>query len=168
MLPTPDMTFRPPLVMFKSFLEEIIGAVRPPLPVAAGVAIEAVTVGSARDPIAARPRFDDGKGWGFDDVAFRAPESATVSLSGRLGASPQGFTLGGPASIKSADLKVLMAWLEGAAAQPPGPAQSMTAHRDVTIANDRFFWLSRLSASRRKSKAGWPIPGRRATASRRA
>ena len=30
MLAAPDMTHRPPLVMFKSFLEEIIGTVRPP------------------------------------------------------------------------------------------------------------------------------------------
>ena len=147
MLAAPDMTHRPPLVMFKSFLEEIIGAVRPPLPVAAGVAIEAVTVGGATiQSLHGHVRFDDGKGWGFDDVAFRAPGFTTVSLSGRLGASPQGFTLGGPVSIESADLKVLMAWLEGAAAQPSGPAQSMTAHGDVTIADDRFV-LDRLSAS---------------------
>ena len=95
MLAAPDMTHRPPLVMFKSFLEEIIGAVRPPLPVAAGVAIEAVTVGGATiQSLHGHVRFDDGKGWGFDDVAFRAPGFTTVSLSGRLGASPQGFTLG--------------------------------------------------------------------------
>jgi hypothetical protein len=147
MLAAPDVTHRPPLVMFKSFLEEFIAAVRPPLPVAAGVAIEAVTVGGATiQSLHGHVRFDGSKGWGLDDFAFRAPGFSAVSLSGRLGASPQGFTLGGPASIESADLKVLVAWLEGRGDQPSGPAQSMTAHGDVTIANDRFV-LDRLSAS---------------------
>ncbi len=115
MLAAPDVTHRPPLVLFKSFVEEFIGAVSPPMPVAASVAIEAVTVGGATiQSLHGHVRFDDGKGWGFDDVAFRAPGLTTVSLSGRLGASPQGLTLGGPASVESADLKVLLAWLEGA------------------------------------------------------
>jgi large subunit ribosomal protein L24 len=147
MLAAPDVTHRPPLVLFKGFLEEFIAAVRPPLPVAAGVAIEAVTVGGATiQSLHGHVRFDDRKGWGLDDFAFRAPGFTAVSLSGRLGASPQGFSLAGPASIESADLKVLVAWLEGRGDQPSGPAQSMTAHGDVTIANDRFV-LDRLSAS---------------------
>ena len=147
MLAAPDMTHRPPLVMFRSFLEEFIGSVRPPIPVAAGVTIEAVTVGGAAiQALHGRVRFDDRQGWGLDDFALRAPGYTTVSLSGRLGASAQGFTLSGPASVESADLKALVAWLEGRGDQPSGPAQSMTARGDVTIANDRFV-LDRVSAT---------------------
>ncbi len=153
MLAAPDVTHRPPLVLLKSFLEEFIAAVRPPLPVAAGIAIEALTVGGAAiQSLHGHVRFDDRNGWGLDDFAFRAPGFTAVSLSGRLGASPQGVMLGGPASIESADLKVLVAWLEGRGDQPSGPAQSMTARGEITIANDRFV-LDRLSASLDQEKA---------------
>jgi uncharacterized protein involved in outer membrane biogenesis len=147
MLAEPDVTHRPPLVMLKSFLEEFIGGVRPPLPVAAAVTVEAVTVGGATmQSLQGHVRFDDSKGWGLDDLAFRAPGFTAVNLSGRLGASAQGFMLGGPMDIESADLKVLVAWLEGRDDQPSGPAQRMTAHGDVTVANDRFV-LDRLAVS---------------------
>jgi uncharacterized protein involved in outer membrane biogenesis len=147
MIAAPDMTHRPPLVMFRGFLEEFIGAVRPPIPVAAGVTIEAVTVGGATiQALHGQVRFDQSKGWSLDDFALRAPGFTTVNLSGRLGASAQGFTLSGPASVESTDLKVLAAWLEGRDDQPFGRAQSMTARGDVTIANDRFV-LDRVSAT---------------------
>jgi uncharacterized protein involved in outer membrane biogenesis len=147
MLAAPDMTHRPPLVMFRSFLEEFSGSVRPPIPVAADVSIEAVTVGGATiQALHGRARFDDRNGWSLDDFALRAPGFTTVSLSGRLDASAQGFKLSGPASVESADLKTLVAWLEGRGDQPSGSAQSMTARGDITIANDRFV-LDRLSAS---------------------
>jgi large subunit ribosomal protein L24 len=146
-LAEPDVTHRPPLVMLKSFLEEFVATVRPPVPVTAGVTIEAVTVGGATiQALHGRVRFDDRNGWGLDDFALRAPGFTAVSLSGRLGASAQGFKLSGPASVESADLKTLVAWLEGRDDHPSGAAQSMTARGDVTIANDRLV-LDRLSAS---------------------
>jgi AsmA-like C-terminal region len=77
---------------------------------------------------------------------LRAPGYTAVSLSGRLGASAQGFMLDGPVSIESADMKVLVAWLEGRGDRPSGPAQTMSARGDVTITNNRFV-LDRLSAS---------------------
>jgi uncharacterized protein involved in outer membrane biogenesis len=151
MLAAPDVTHRPPLVMFKSFLEGFMTAVRPPLPVAVGVAIEAVTVGGATlQSLHGHVRFDarqgSNQGWGLDDFAFRAPGFTTVSLSGRLGASSQGFMLDGPVSIESTDMKILVAWLEGRGDQPSGPAQTMSARGDVTITNNRFV-LDRLAAS---------------------
>lgn len=147
MLAAPDETHRPPLVMFKSFLEEFLAAVRPPLPVSASVAIEAVTVGGAAiQSLHGHVRFDERNGWGLDDFAFRVPGFTAVSLSGRLGAGPQGFTLDGPVSIESTDMKALVAWLEGRGDQPAGPAQTMTARGNVTITNNRFV-LDRLSAS---------------------
>ena len=78
-------------------------------------------------------RFDD-KGWSLNDFAFRAPGLTEVKLSGRLDNGPQGLAFSGPASIESADLKTLMAWLEGRGDQPSGPAETLTAHGDVTIA----------------------------------
>ena len=147
MLAAPDMTHRPPLVMFRSFTRRIHRLGAPAIPVAAGVTIEAVTVGGAAiQALHGRVRFDDRQGWGLDDFGLRAPGYTTVSLSGRLGASAQGFTLSGPASVKSADLKALVAWLEGRGDQPSGPAQSVTARGDVTIANDRFV-LDRVSVT---------------------
>jgi uncharacterized protein involved in outer membrane biogenesis len=146
-LAAPDVTHRPPLVMFKGFLEAFMAAVRPPLPVAVGVVIEAATVGGATiHSLHGHVRFDERQGWGLDDFAFRAPGFTSVSLSGRLGASAQGFMLDGPVSIESADMKILVAWLEGRGDQPSGPAQSMTARGDITITNNRFV-LDRLSAS---------------------
>ena len=146
MLAAPDVTHRPPLVMLKGFLEEFVAGVQPPLPLAAGVTVEAVTIGGATiHALHGRVGFDGGKGWSLDDFTFRAPGYTAVAVSARLGASAQGFTLSGPASVESADLKVLVAWLEGRGDQPSGPAQSMSARGNVTIANDGFV-LDHLSA----------------------
>ena len=147
MLAAPDMTHRPPLIMFKSLLEEFITGVRPPIPLSVGVTVEAVTVGGAAiQALRGRVRFDADRGWAFDDVAFRAPGFTSVNVSGRLGAGGQGALLAGPASIESADLKTLAAWLEGRTDQSPGRVQTLTARGDITIARDRFV-LDHLAAS---------------------
>ena len=146
MLAAPDVTHRPPVVMIKSFLDAFVAAVTPPIPVAADVAVDALIVGgTALQSLHGEVRFDD-KGWGLDDFAFHAPGFTEVKLSGRLGDGPQGVAFSGPASIEAADLKMLMAWLEGRGDQPSGPTKSLTAHGDVTIAGDRFA-LDRLSVS---------------------
>ncbi len=145
-LAAPDVTHRPPLVLFKNFVEAFIEAVKPPMPVAASVAIDAVTAGGTTiQSLRGHVRSDD-KGWGLDDLAFRAPGLTDVSLSGQFGDGPQGLTFGGPASVESADLKMLLAWLEGREDQPSGAPESLKARGQVTIANDRFV-LDRLSAS---------------------
>ncbi len=147
MLAAPDVTHRPPLIMFKSFLEEFIATVRLPLPASVDMAIEAVTVGGAAiQSLRGRVRFDGDRGWELDDFAFRAPGYTTVNVSGRLGAGPQGLLLSGPASIESADLKTLASWLEGRADQSSGHAQTLTARGDITIARDRLV-LDHLSAA---------------------
>jgi uncharacterized protein involved in outer membrane biogenesis len=151
-LAAPDLTHRPPLIMFKSLLEEFIAGVRPPLPLSVGVAVEAVSVGGAAiQALRGRVRFDADGGWALDDVTFRAPGFTAVNLSGRLGDAAQGLLLGGSASIQSADLKVLAAWLEGRADQTPGPPQTLTARGDITIAHDRFV-LDHLSAALDREK----------------
>jgi uncharacterized protein involved in outer membrane biogenesis len=146
MLAAPDVTHRPPLVLFKSFVEAFIEAVRPPVPIAAGVAIDAVTAGGTTIQNVRGHVHSDDKGWSLDDFAFRAPGLTEVSLSGQFGDGPQGLTFGGPASVESADLETLLAWLEGRDDQPPGSPESLKARGQVTIANDRFV-LDRLSAS---------------------
>jgi uncharacterized protein involved in outer membrane biogenesis len=152
MLAAPDLTHRPPLIMFKSLLEEFIAGVRPPMPLSVGVAVESVTVGGAAiQALRGRVRFAADGGWALDDIAFRAPGFTTVKLSGRVGDAAQGLLLGGPASIESADLKMLAAWLEGRSDQTPGPAQTLTARGDVTIARDRFV-LDHLSAALDREK----------------
>ncbi len=146
MLAAPDQTHRPPAVMIRSFLEAFIAAVTPPVPIAADVAIDALTVGGTTlQSLRGEVRFDN-KGWSLEDFAFRAPGFTEVKLSGRLGGGPQGFAFSGPASIQAADLKMLMAWLEGRGDQPSGPTKSLTANGDITIASDRFA-LDRLSVS---------------------
>ena len=152
MLAAPDVTHRPPLIMFKSFLEEFIATVRLPLPASVDMAIEAVTVGGAAiQSLRGRVRFDGDRGWELDDFAFRAPGYTTVNVSGRLGAGPQGLLLSGPASIELADLKTLVSWLEGRADQSSGHAQTLTARGDITIARDRLV-LDHLSAALDREK----------------
>jgi uncharacterized protein involved in outer membrane biogenesis len=145
-LAAPDVTHRPPFVMIKSFVESFVAAVKPPLPVAAEVAIDAMTVGGTTiQSLHGNARFDD-KGWSFGDVAFRAPGFTEVNLSGRLADGPQGPAFSGPAKLESGDVKVLMAWLEGRSDQPSGPGETLTARADVTVASNRFA-LDRLSAT---------------------
>ncbi len=145
MLAAPEPTRRPPLLMVKSFCEALMAAVKPPLPVAVGVKVDALTMGgTVIRSLHGDVRFDDG-GWRLSDVAFRAPGLTEVNVSGRLEDGPQGLAFSGPAKLESADLKALMAWLEGRNDRPPGPSETFTAAGDVTIASDRFA-LDRLSA----------------------
>ncbi len=141
----PEATHRPPFLLIKSFCEAFVAAVKPPLPVAVGVGIDALTVGGTTiESLNGEVRFDD-KGWSLDGVAFRAPGFTEVNLSGRLDNTAQGLAFNGPAKLASADLKILMAWLEGRSDRPSGPTEAVTAHGDVTIARDRFV-LDRLTA----------------------
>jgi len=145
-LAAPDLTHRPPLALLKSFLEAFVGSVNPPMPVGVSVAIDAVTVGgTAIQSLHGNVRYDD-KGWSVDDFAFRAPGFAEVNVSGKFGGGPQSLAFSGPASIDTSDLKKLMGWLEGRGEQISGPAQSFTAHGDLTVASNHFA-LDRLSAS---------------------
>ena len=145
-LAAPDVTHRPPLVMIKSFFDAFVAAVKPPIPVAVGIAVDALTVGGTTlQALHGGVGFDD-KGWTLDDVEFQAPGFTEVNLSGRLDDGPQGLGFSGPASLESADLKMLMAWLEGRSEPPSGRAETLTARGVITIASDRLA-LDRLSAT---------------------
>ena len=146
MLAAPDVTHRPPFVMLKSFLEAFVAAVKPPMPLSIGIAIDAVTVGgTAIQALHGGVGFEAG-GWSINDFAFRAPGFTDVNVSGRLDHGPQGLAFSGPASLQAADLKTLMAWLESRSEQPAGPAEVLTARGAVTIGSGRFV-LDRLSAA---------------------
>ena len=145
-LAAPDVTHRPPLVMIKSFFDSFVAAVKPPIPVAVGISVDALMVGgTALQALHGRVGFDD-KGWTLDDVEFQAPGFTEVKLSGRLDDGPQGLGFSGPASLESADLKMLMAWLDGRSEPPSGRAETLTAHGVITIASDCLA-LDRLSAA---------------------
>ena len=137
-LAAPDVTHRPPFLVLKNFLEAFVAAVKPPLPLALGVAVDAVTVGGTSiQSVNGDIRFDD-KGWSLKALDFRAPGLTQVKLSGRLDDSAQGLTFSGPASIESTDLKMLVAWLEGRGDQPASATQTFNARGDVTIGSDRL------------------------------
>ena len=137
-LAAPDVTRRPPFLVLKSFVEAFVATAKPPLPLAVGVNLDAVTVGGTSiQAVHGDIRFDD-KGWNLKDLDFRAPGLSQVKLTGRLDDTAQGLAFSGPASIESTDLKMLVAWLEGRGDQPSGPSETLTAHGDVTIARGRL------------------------------
>jgi large subunit ribosomal protein L24 len=145
-LAAPDVTHRPPFLVIKSFVEAFVATVKPPLPIAVGIAVDAVTVGGTSiQSVHGDVRFDD-KGWSLKGFEFRAPGFTQVSVSGRLDNTAQGLAFSGPAGLESSDLKMLMAWLEGRGEQPSGPTEALTAHADVTIASNRVA-LDRLTAT---------------------
>jgi len=145
MLAAPDVTHRPPFVMLENFFETFVAAVKPPMPIAVGVALEAVTVGGTTiQSLHGKVSFD-ANGWSLDDFAFHAPGFTEVNVSGRLDNGAAGLAFSGPASLQSADLKTLMAWLESHSDQPSGPAETLNARAAVAIASGRFA-LDRLSA----------------------
>ncbi len=145
-LADPDVTHRPPLIMIRGFFEAFVAMVKPPLPGTVAVAIDAVTVGGTTlQSLHGNMRFD-GKSWGFKDFAFRAPGFTEVNLSGQLDNGPQGLAFSGPAKLESADLKMLVAWLEGRKDPLAGLSETLTARAEITIAADRFV-LDRLVAA---------------------
>ncbi len=145
-LAAPDVTHRPPLVMIKSLFDSFVAAVTPPIPVTVGVAVDALTVGGTTLQALHGNVGFDAKGWALNDFEFQAPGFTEVKLSGRLDDGPQGLGFSGPASLESADLKMLMAWLEGRSEPPSGRAETMTARGVITIAGDRLA-LDRVSAA---------------------
>ena len=145
-LAAPDVTHRPPLVMLKDFAEVLVASVKPPLPVIADVTLDALTIGGTTLQSLAGKLVVDEKGWSVRNVSFRAPGASEVNLSGQVDAGAQGLVFRGPATLTSADVKALMAWLEGGREKPSGPSKALTASADISVAGDRFA-LDRLAAT---------------------
>ena len=167
-LADPDVTHRPPLLMIKSFFETFVATVKPPLPGTVGVAFDAVTVGGTTlQSLHGSVRFD-GKSWVLKDFAFRAPGFTEVNLSGQLDDGPHGLAFSGPAKLESADLKMLMAWLEGRTEPLPGPSKTLSARGAIAIASDRFMLEGLTAALDQESVQGrlaytWATANRPAT-----
>ena len=145
-LAAPDVTHRPPFVMLKDFAEVLVGSVKPPVPITAGIAIDALTIGGTTLQSLTGKVIVDDKGWSVRDVSFRAPGASEVDVSGQLDAGKQGLVFRGPATLTSADVKALMAWLEGGHDQASGPSEALVASADISVAGDRFA-LDRLAAT---------------------
>jgi large subunit ribosomal protein L24 len=138
LMASPDLSHRPPPQLIGDFVAMLVGAVKPPLPVAVGVGIDAITAGGKPvETVRGQVRFD-GEAWSVADVSFRAPGLSEIRLSGRLAGTPQNLIFSGPASLDSIDPRMLSAWLAGNSEPAPAPAERLMAHGDLTIAADRF------------------------------
>ncbi|MGH6671167.1 MAG: AsmA family protein [Xanthobacteraceae bacterium] len=138
-LAAPQVTDRPPLVLLKSFLQDVVTAAKLPFPARIGLRIDALTIGGATLESLSGDLDCDLKGWRVDKFHFHAPGLTDVDLAGRLTGSPQGFTFSGPATLASADFEALLKWLDGSGGnRAAGDARTFTAHGDITIASDRM------------------------------
>jgi uncharacterized protein involved in outer membrane biogenesis len=162
-LAAPALTDRPPLALLRSFLQSFIAAATLPVPAQIGFRIDELRVGgTALDSVTGELGFDRS-GWTLDHFQFHAPGSTQVSLSGRLTAAAHGFTFTGPAALSSADLAMLLAWLNGNGGKhPSGEAKTFSAQGIVTLASERMA-VDRLTATLDQEKIDghlaytWPV-----------
>jgi uncharacterized protein involved in outer membrane biogenesis len=137
-LADPDVTSQPPLVIMKSFFETFATAVKPPIPGAIGIGVEAVTIGGTTlQSLHGDVHFDD-KGWSINNFECRAPGLTQISLSGRFDDTAQGLAFSGPVTLASADVDTLLAWLKGRRDLPSGRTRALTARGDVALNGDRI------------------------------
>jgi len=164
-LAAPDVTHQPPLLIVKSFAEAFVAAATPPMPGEIVFGVDGLTVGGTTiQSLYGTMRFDDG-GWSLQGLELRAPGLTDVSVSGRLQPTAQGLAFTGPAALQSADVAMLMAWLDGQSGLPSGQTGTFSARGDVSIAGDRMA-VDRLTAQLdRESLEGkfaysWPVSDR--------
>jgi uncharacterized protein involved in outer membrane biogenesis len=164
-LAAPDVTHRPPLLVIKDFAAAFVTAAKLPMPGEVALGIDGLTVGGTTlQSLHGTVRFDDS-GWSLDGLALRAPGLTAVNLSGRLEQTPQGFAFAGPAALESADVGMLMAWLDGRSGPPSRQTGTLSAHGDVTIAGERLA-VDRLTATlgqenlEGRAAYTWPIEDR--------
>jgi hypothetical protein len=137
-LAAPDLTYRPPLLVLKSFVDAFVASVKPPLPGKLGVRIAGLTVGGTNvQSLHGVARFD-ATGWSLDGVELRAPGLTQVSLSGHVAQSGHGLAFTGPGALDSADADTLLTWLSGRGATSSAGVRTLRARGDVTIAGDRL------------------------------
>lgn len=145
-LAAPDLTRRPPLTAVKAVADSFGTTLRLPIPAQLGIGLDSVTLGGTTMQTMRGDLSFDGKGWSVDRFEFRAPGLSQVGLSGRIDIDAQGLAFRGPANIEAADLKTLVAWLEGRSEIPPGQARMLRARGDITLANN-VFAVDNLKAS---------------------
>jgi AsmA-like protein len=134
----PDGAPRTPVALLRHLTDSLSELGRPSMQVKIGVGVDAVTLGGAaliglRGDI----RFEAGV-WSLDSIEFRAPGSTQVRASGRLTLAPGAAGFAGPASLDSADPRVLIAWLEGRPESPRAPIGALRARGDVSLGPKRL------------------------------
>ncbi len=162
-LAAPALTDRPPLALLRSFLQSFVAAATLPVPAQIGFRIDELIVGgTALDSVTGELGFDRS-GWTLDHFQFHAPGSTQVSLSGRLTATARTFRFTGPAALSSADLAMLLAWLDGNGGNhASGEAKTFSAQGIVTLASERMA-VDRLTATLDQEKIDghlaytWPV-----------
>jgi large subunit ribosomal protein L24 len=164
-LAAPDVTDQPPLVVARGFLHAF-ATTRLPIPADVSAAVDALNLGGTTiESLQAGLRFD-AAGWSVSDFKFRAPGMTDVTLSGRLTATAQGFSLIGPATLRSPNVDLLVAWLKGrTGAAPSREVKSVSAQGDVTIASDRMAIEGLVATLDRENIRGrlaydWPAANR--------
>lgn len=142
LIATPEMPRRLPLAALQNFAEMFSGALRPSVPVALVVSVDAVTLGGAHVQNVGTDLRSDGTAWHLDKLEFRAPGFTQVGLTGRIepparGQESRKLGFSGAASVDANDPRTLMAWLAGytGASATIKPWQ---LRGDITLSGDRI------------------------------
>jgi len=112
-LELPESERRLPLVAIKRLAEGFAGRFDPPIPGRLGIGIDALTLAGGQILAVRGDLKTDAAGWDLETLEFRAPGSAHVRVSGRIGFEPRGLSFSGPAALDAADARTLFAWLDG-------------------------------------------------------
>ncbi len=141
----PDSTRRTPVALLRSMTDTLAEFGRPQVPVKIGIGVDSVTLGGAFLTALRGDIVSEGDAWSLDNVEFRAPGATQVRASGRLTVAAGTIEFAGPASVDSADPKLLIAWLEGRQEATRAPIGALRARGDVTLGAQRLA-VERLKA----------------------
>ncbi len=144
-LQMPDSTRRTPVALLRSMTDTLAEFGRPQVPVKIGIGVDSVTLGGAFLTALRGDIVTEGDDWSLDNVEFRAPGATQVRASGRLAVAAGTIEFAGPASVDSADPKLLIAWLEGRQEATRAPIGALRARGDVTLGAQRLA-VERLKA----------------------
>jgi large subunit ribosomal protein L24 len=144
-LQMPDSTTRTPVALLRSMTDTLAEFGRPPVPVKIGIGVDSVTLGGAFLTALRGDVVTEGDAWSLDNVEFRAPGATQVRASGRLTVAARSVEFAGPASLDSADPKLLIAWLEGRREVTRATIGALRARGDVTLGAQRLA-VERLKA----------------------
>ena len=144
-LPMPDSTQRTPVALLRSLTDALSEFAHPPVPVKIGIGVDSVTLGGASLTALRGDILTEGDNWSLDSFEFRAPGATQLRASGRLKVAAGSVEFAGPASLDSADPKLLIAWLEGRPDTTRATIGALRARGDVTLGAERLA-VERLQA----------------------
>ena len=137
----PETMRRRPLSAIKSLAEKALaGGLHLPVPVRLGIGVDAVTMaGATLQHVGADLSFD-GVAWDMERVEFRAPGFTQVSFSGRLGAAPTGVAFAGATKVRSADPRMLIAWVAGRDTTQLATTGPLRFESDIVLGPERMVF----------------------------